>query len=256
MFKYISHELKNALHRKYTYYYVIGILALCVIANAAVVGFRMIYGTNEGTYAYNLMVYATWCFVIPYYSCIFISDMIFGKTYPNPMIKDKDTSSLSRTQIYFSKLIAQILLAVVFVAVAFVILLATTCLFQIKDGMVSGYEITDFLGKMALAVPLWIAGISMGNMFLFVHEKKKFAFIGYYVITLVIPRIIMFFAAEPFRWAFFRFLRTYTITQNFSLIPYPADPARNELLIVLLGVIFTVISSAIGCVYYNKKKFK
>ena len=256
MFKYSVHEFVTALKRKSFLFYVIGILALCVIANAAVVGFRMIYGTNEGTYAYNLMVYATWCFVIPYYSCIIIADIVIGRTFPNPMIKDKDTNGLSRTQLYFAKLIAEVLLSIVLVAIAFVFLLGTTALFQIKDGMVSGYEITDFLGKMLLAVPLWIAGISMGNMFLFTHEKKKLAYIGYFTITLVIPRLIMFFAAEPFRWAFFRFLRTYTITQNFSLIPYPADPARSVGLTIALGVIFTIVSSVIGCVYYNKKKFK
>lgn len=256
MLNYICKEFKGALRRKYTYAYVVGILALCVIANAAVVGFRMIYGTNEGTYAYNLMVYATWCFVIPYYSCIIIADMIFGKTYPNPMIKDKDTNGLSRTQLYFSKMIAAILLAMVFVVIAFVFLLGTTALFQIRDGMVSGYEISDFLGKMMLAVPLWIAGISMGNMFLFMFEQKKKAFIGFFIVTLVIPRLIMFFAAEPFRWAAFRFLRKFTITQNFSLIPYPADPARSVPLTIAMGVIVTIVSSIVGCVYFNKKSFK
>lgn len=256
MINYTIHEFKGALSRKYTYYYVIGILALCIIANAAVVGFRMIYGTNEGTYAYNLMVYATWCFVIPYYSCIFIADMVFGKVYPNPMIKDKNTSSLSRSQIYFSKLIASILLAIVFVVIAFVVLIATTALFQIRDGMVTGYEIEDFLEKMIIAIPLWIAGISIGNMFLFIFENKKKAFIGFFIVTIIIPRTIMIFAAEPFRWSLFRFLRKYTITQAFSLIPYPADPARNVPLTIAIGVIAIIISSTIGCVYYNKKKFK
>lgn len=255
MINYIMREMKLAFHRKYTYAYVLGILALCVIANAAVVGFRMIYGTNEGTYAYNLMVYATWCFVIPYYSCIFIADMIFGKEYPNPLIKDKDTKNLSRTQLYLSKLIASVLLAVVFVVIAFIALLATTALFQIKDGMVSSYEIVDFLEKMLIAIPLWIAGLAIANMFLFMFEEKKKAFVGYFILTLIIPRVIMIFAAEPFKWAFFRFLRTYTITQNFSLIPYPADPARNVPLTIALGVIFTVVPTVIGCINYNKKKF-
>lgn len=255
MVNYIIRQFGAAMRRKYTYAYVIGILALCVVANAAVVGFRMIYGTNEGTYAYNLMVYATWCFVIPYYSCIFIADMIFGKEYPNPMIKDKDTKDLTRTQIYLSKFIASALLSIVFMVIAFVFLLLTTSLFQINEGMVKGYQITDFLGKMLLAVPLWIAGIAFGNMFLFIFENKKKAFIGFFVLVLIIPRAIMIFAAEPFKWAFFRLLRTYTITQNFSLIPYPADPARNVTLTIVLGFVYAIIATVTGIVAYNKKKF-
>ena len=256
MFKYIIREFNSAIHRKYTYAYLLGILVLCIVANAAVVGFRMIYGTNEGTYAYNLMVYATWCFVIPYYTCIFIADMIFGKEYPNPLIKDKDTKNLSRVQIYLSKLIASIVLALVFAVITFVVLLITTSLFQINEGFVKGYEIKSFLNKMAIAIPLWIAGIAFGNMFLFVFENKKKAFIGFFVLVLVIPRLIMLFAAEPFKWALFKFLRTYTITQNFSLIPYPADPARNVPLTIALGIIYAVISTVVGIVVYKKKSFK
>lgn len=255
MLKYILRDFTTAIKRKYTYAYIIGILALCVVANAAVVGFRMIYGTNEGTYAYNLMVYATWCFVIPYYSCIIIADMIFGKEYPNPMIKDNVSKNLSRTQIYLSKFIASSVLAICFAAIAFVFLLITTSLFQIGEGFVKAYQIKDFLGKMMIAVPLWIAGISFGNMFLFVFESKKKAFIGFFVLVLVIPRLVMLLAAEPFKLALFRFLRTYTITQNFSLIPYPADPARNVPLTIALGIIYAVIAAVVGIVSYNKKKF-
>ena len=96
MFRYIARDFKNALHRRYTYAYVIGIFALCLIANISVVAFRMVYGTNEGTYAYNILNYTTWCFVVPYYSCMFIADMGFGKVYPNPQIKDKITKDMSR----------------------------------------------------------------------------------------------------------------------------------------------------------------
>lgn len=252
----ILREFKTAFRRKYTYVYIIGILALCVIANAAVVGFRMIYGTNEGTYAYNLMVYATWCFVLPYYSCIFISDMVFGKEYPNPYIKDNYTKDLNRTQIYLSKLFAAILLAVVFVVVAFLFLLGTTTLFQIKDGFVTGYEIVDFLEKMVIAIPLWIAGIAFGMMFLFVFEKKKFAYIGFFILTFLIPRGIMELAGEPLRLAPFRAIRTFLITQNFSLIPYPADPARNVPLTIFLGFLYAIVATIVGCTVYNKKKFQ
>ena len=256
MFSNILREFKTAFARKYTLVYIIGIFALCVIANAAVVGFRMIYGTNEGTYAYNLMVYATWCFVLPYYSCIFIADMVFGKEYPNPYIKNNYTKDLNRTQIYLSKFIAAIMLAVIFVIVAFLFLLGTTALFQIKDGFVAGYEIRDFVEKMFIAIPLWIAGIAFGIMFLFIFDKKKIAYIWFFVLTLIIPRGIMELAGEPLRLAPARFIRTYLITQNFSLIPYPADPARNVPLTIALGFIYAIAATVIGCVAYNKKKFQ
>lgn len=256
MFQYIARDLKTALHRKHTYVYVIGIFVLCLVCNIAVVAFRTIYGTNEGTYAYNIIEYATWCFIIPYYSCIFIADLGFGKTYPNPQIKDKVTKNMSRGAIYLSKLIVELVLAVLFMAIAVLALLGITTLFQFRDGTISAYSIKDFLSKMVVAIPLWFAGVSFGNMFLFIFENKKKAYIGFFLLTLVIPRIIMFFAAEPFSVSFFRFIRTYLISQNFSLLPYPADPARNVTLIVLSGIAYAIISSVIGIVYYKKKQVK
>ena len=254
MFSYIARDLKDALHRKSTYAYVIGILAICLIANIAVVAFRMIYGTNEGTYAYNIIEYATWCFVLPYYSCIFIADLGFGKTYPNPQIKDKVTKNMSRSAIYVSKLISELILAVIFLVIAFIVLIGTTTLFQFKDGTISFYSIKDFVSKMVIALPLWFAGVAFGNMFLFIFEKKKKAYIGFFILTLIIPRIIMFLAAEPLSIPVFRFIRTYLISQNFSLLPYPADPARNVPLTVITGILYAVIASIIGIVFYKKKK--
>lgn len=254
MFQYMARDLKSALQRKHTYIYVIGIFAIVLIANIAVVAFRMIYGTNEGTYAYNIIEYATWCFIIPYYSCICISDLGFGKNYPNPQIKDKVTKNMSRTAIYLAKLLTEIILAVMFLVIAFIFLVAITTLFQFRDGTISIYSIKDFLSKMVIAIPLWFAGIAFGNMFLFIFEDKKKAYIGFFILTLIIPRIIMLFAAEPLSIPFFKAIRTYLISQNFSLLPYPADPARNVPLTVISGLLYAVIASIIGIVFYKKKK--
>ncbi|HOO27686.1 MAG TPA: hypothetical protein PLU43_04420 [Lachnospiraceae bacterium] len=254
MGSYIARELKKALKRRYTYAYVLGILILCLLANIAVMAFRTIYGTNEGTYAYNLIEYATWCFVLPYYSCIFIADMGFGKIYPNPHIKDNVTKNLSRTQIYLSKLITEVLLAIVFLVIAFILLISITALFQLRDRTICSYTIWDFTQKMVFATPLWIAGISFGNMFLFLFEDKRKAYVGFFILTFAVPRIIMQLAAEPLKLAPFKVIRTYLITQNFSLLPYPADPARNIPLTVALGFIYAAIASVIGAIVYNKKK--
>lgn len=250
MVKNIFLELKNAISRKYTVIYVLCIAALIIIANVAVMAFRAIYGANEGTYAYNLIEYATWCFVIPYYTCIFIADIVINGQM-NSKVNVSDKKSVKD---YITKLIAALLLGVIFVVIAVVALLAITSLFQIKDEPVDIISVSDFLGKMFIACPLWFAGVAFGTMFLFMFERKRNAIISFFVLTLVIPRIIMLFAAEPFVIPFFRFIRTYTITQNFYLIPYPADPARNVGLTIALGIIYGLLATVIGCICYTKKK--
>ncbi len=255
MLQYISRDLKTVIRRRYTLAYVIGIVALCLIANIAVVGFRMIYGTNDGTFAYNLIEYATWCFILPYYSCICIADIVFGKLYPNPRIKDKVTKNMSRTQIYFSKFIASVLLAMVFLIIAFAFLMGTTTLFQLGDGTMHLWVVQEFLDKMWLALPLWIAGVSIANMCLFITKHKVKAYATFIVITLAVPRVIMFFAAEPFEWGIFRNLRIFLISQNFSLLPYPADPNRSVPLIIGIGIVYSIVANVVGVIAFNKKKF-
>ena len=255
MLQYISRDLKTVIRRRYTLAYVIGIVALCLIANIAVVGFRMIYGTNDGTFAYNLIEYATWCFILPYYSCICIADIVFGKLYPNPRIKDKVTKNMSRTQIYFSKFIASVLLAMVFLIIVFAFLMGTTTLFQLGDGTMHLWVVQEFLDKMWLALPLWIAGVSIANMCLFITKHKVKAYATFIVITLAVPRVIMFFAAEPFEWGIFRNLRIFLISQNFSLLPYPADPNRSVPLIIGIGIVYSIVANVVGVIAFNKKKF-
>lgn len=254
MFHYIARDFKAALHRRYTYAYVIGIFVACLIANIAVVAFRTIYGTNEGTYAYNIIVYATWCFILPYYSCIFIADMGFGKIYPNPQIRDSVTKNMSRTAIYLSKLIAELLLAILFLVIAFILLIGITTVFHFADGTVRVSDIKDFVDKMLIAIPLWFAGVAFGNMFLFIFEEKNKAYIGYFILTLIAPRIVMAFAAEPLCFGPAKSIRTILITQAFSLLPYPADPARNVPLTIAIGIIYGVIASVVGIIVYHKKK--
>ena len=251
MIKDIFTEFNTAIKRKYTLVYLLSLAALVILANTAVVAFRVIYGDNEGTFAYNLLEYATWCFVIPYYSCIFISDIVFDKGLP---AKSQESSVPFR--LYITKLISSILLAAVFLVAAFAFLIGVTALFQISDGGLKSYMILSFTNKMVLAIPSWFGGICFANASLFIHSKKKNAFISYFIITLVIPRIIMFFAAEPFRIAAFRFLRKFTITQNISLIPYPADPSRSVPLTIALGLVYGLIACAVGIVFYAKKSPK
>ena len=256
MLRFICSDLKSIFARKDTYMYLAGTVILILIANIAVMSFRFIYGANEGTYAYNLLEYATWCFIIPYYSCIFIAHIVMGKSYPNPNIKDKNTSGLNRTKIYLSKLIACIIIGAIFMIFAMFALIGITSLFQLGDGGLTAYAIKDFLGKMVIATSVWYAGVSFGIMFLFIFENRRQAYLWFAVLTIIIPRFIMFFAAEPFRIGVFRLVRKYTLTQNLSLVPYFADPSRNVPLTIALGVLYGTIATVIGCICYNKKKFK
>lgn len=250
---YIADEVVSAIKRKGTYFYVGGVAILCILANLAMIAFRTIYGMNDGSYAYNLILFAEWVFVIPYYSTVLIADIIFGKEYPNPHIKTKVTIGLNRVQLYLGKLISEILLSAIFVFVAIVLFLGITILFS-SDGTIGWWTILDFCQKVLIAVPLWVAGVSIANACFFIFESKKKAFITFFVIVLFIPRVIMFLAMEQINLLPFVLIKQYLlITPRFGELQY--FYTLNIPLIVGLGVIYTIISTVIGIIAFKKKEF-
>lgn len=253
MIKYISREVKAAFKLKMAMVLAICVVGICLVANLAVMAFTLIYGSNiDGVLGSNVLAFATWCFPIPYLATILFAVMVFIQ-YPDPHIKDNITKDLSRTTIYLGKFISALAISLVYMLLAFVVLLITTRIFH-SD--ITSYDVKLFIENMAVSVPLWIAGISFGIMFLFIFTEKKKAYIGFYILTLVIPRIIMFFAAEPFSLKPFIVLRKFLMSQSFSHIPYIADPDRSVPVIICQGVVYTIISCIVGIIYYNKKDRK
>jgi len=253
MIRYVARETGRAIKRKYTLVYIIGFLVLCLIANIAMTCFRAVYGMNDGAFAYNLIIFAEGVFCIPYYSCVFLSDIVFGTEYPDPHIKDRTTVKLHRWELYIGKLIATVLLAMVMFIIAFALLIGTTVLFGIQDGTIDKWTILDFIDKASVALPLWIAGISIGQMFLFVHKSnKRNAFVGYYVLVLLIPRVIMLLASESIGLRPFVWLSGIIITPQFQALQFMFTMDRGKCWI--LGGIYTLISSLIGLAAYYRRK--
>ena len=259
MIRYLFSDFARAIRSKGAKAYFIGTAALILIANIAVICFRIIYGSNEGTFAYNVFEYASWCFLIPYYSCILIGMIAFGPQYVRPRKRGMTLGCgdvkhrFSPALFYMEKLVLAILCAAVFLVAAFVMLYVITLLFHINEGMIGWPIVKNFLNKACLSLPLWFAGISFAIMFLFIFEKKWKAVLGFAVVTVVIPQIIRIFSLDNFKLEFFRTIRRYTITQSFGLVPYPSYPDRSVPLIVTLGFVYGILAVVIGMIVYGKK---
>lgn len=250
MVKYIFRELKTAYKTKMAKILALAVVGICLVANLAVMAFTLIYGSNiDGVLGSNVLAFASWCFPIPYLATILFADLVYG-TYPDPHIKDGVTKNMSRTAVYLSEFFSGLIVSLSYMILAFIVLLVTTRIFH-SD--ITAYDISLFIENMLVSVPLWIAGVSFGFMFLFMFESKKKAYIGFFVLTLVIPRFIMFFAAEPFSLSPFLLVRKILISQSFGHIPYIADPQRNVPFIICQGIVYTILACVVGIVNYNKR---
>ena len=248
MFGYILNDFKRAIQSKGAKIYFFGTVGLILLANIAVICFRAIYGSNEGTFAYNVFEYASWCFLIPYYSCIILAVTAIGRENIRPR-----KEGLKPWQIYVSKLIETVMLAAVFLVIAFVLLYVVTWIFHMNEGIIKWPIVWLFLKKAFLSLPLWFAGISFAIMFLFIFKERWMAYMGFAAITVIIPQLIRIFSLDSFKLGFFRAIRRYTITQSFGLVPYPSYPERSVPLIVAIGIVYGVAAMVIGIIVYNKK---
>lgn len=259
MGKFLINDFKRAITSKGAKWYLICTAALILVANIAVVCFRFIYGSNEGTFAYNVFEYASWCFLIPYYSCIVIAMIAVGQEYVRPKksgmtLTCRDAKhTFAPAALYIEKLAVSVMIAAVFLVVAFAVLYVITLLFHINEGIMPWPIVKNFLNKALISLTLWFAGISFAIMFLFIFEKRLKAVIGYAIVTVVIPQIIRVLSLDTFKLGFARAIRRYTITQSFGLVPYPSYPDRSVPLIVTIGLVYGIIAIVIGITVYTRK---
>ncbi|MBO6138207.1 MAG: hypothetical protein J6O71_06295 [Lachnospiraceae bacterium] len=254
MVYYILSELKQAVKRKLCRNYFICIILMCLLANLAITVFRdLLYGVNDGTYAYNLIMFAKGFFWIPYYSCIFLADIVFGEKYPDPRIRNRSNVGLGRVKIYLGKLIAEWLLLLIFAVITTVLFLAITAVFQIHDGTIDSSVVIDFIKNVAYAFPLLMAGVSLSNMCLFLFDKKKTAYIAFALLVVLIPRVIMLLSTDSIAIAPMHAIRELLLTPQFQSLQFYATLDIPK--IIISSVIYIIISSAVGCIRFCKKKW-
>ncbi|MCR5774450.1 MAG: ABC transporter permease [Lachnospiraceae bacterium] len=254
MFRYIYTEFFKTIRSKYSIKFILAIVATFVLANLAMIAFRdYVYGTNDGTYGYNIIMFAGGFFWMPYYVTIFISDMVFGETYPDPFIKDRITKRLRRPHLYIGKLLTTFLMLIFYVAFAFIAFIGISTLFQLSTGTLSGAVVKDFAVNVMCAVPLLAAGCSLGMMALFCFERKLWAFVTFWVITIVVPRIVMLLGAEPISIALFKTIKDKVLlTPQFTTLQFFAS--RDVPQILISSAVYIIVSTLIGGYVFCRKR--
>ncbi|MBQ9361387.1 MAG: hypothetical protein IJT96_10180 [Lachnospiraceae bacterium] len=253
MLRYVWTQFQKTIRSKYSIKFILGIIATFVLANLAMIAFRdYVYGTNDGTYGYNIIMFAGGFFWVPYYATIFISDMVFGETYPDPFIKDRITKRLRRPHLYVGKLLTSWVMLLVYVTFAFVAFIAISTLFQLSTGTLSADVIKDFAINVLCAVPLLMAGCSIGMMCLFCMDKKVGAFVMFWGMTIVIPRIIMLLGAEPLSIEVFKFIKDkILITPQFTTLQFFAS--RNVKQILISSIVYIILTTLVGGYVFCRK---
>jgi len=186
MSKYIKSELFRIMRVKSTYLFVIISTLLLVSSNLVLASVKLSdskfpYATTDFSFS---NVVSGIIFVL--FLCIMVSNMVFSNEYGNHTMKNSISFGLTRSTIYFGKLIVQFIYAIVALAVIIGVHVISAYVL-LKN---SGTDSLLMLMKTCLfCLPLFVFGLAITNCFSFLFESTGATIASSFGILLALPLI-------------------------------------------------------------------
>jgi ABC-2 type transport system permease protein len=168
MISYIKSELYRILHYKWTYLFIAICSTLLVSSNIVLAAVKW----SETTFPYGNTAFSIGNFIggmsFVFILCITVGSMVFGNEHGNHTMKNSVSYGIPRGMIYVSKLLVEIIYAVVafFIITGFHV--ASAYLLLEHSHLNELYE----LGKVFIAsFPIYLFVLAMVNCFAFIFES-------------------------------------------------------------------------------------
>lgn len=265
MLNYISSELYKTFRRKYTKISLAVIALLCICGNALVRMTFSIAGRMDSSYPFYLgVMLMPMCFAI----LTLVVDAVFSDEYKYGTLKNPISFGISRGEIYFGKLIVEIVLMLVTIAMVLVVYTASALVFSQLGAhdAIEWQAVSLFLQKTALSLPLWLGMLGILNMLVFAFRSNAlFGMSAMLVFSFPGPVLGMLASLRPWLEAIYKL----TISRQFSLLtggagfmiggPGPAArPVRPEIIpwCILVGLSWFVVSSITGYLLFRRREIK
>lgn len=249
MINYIKAELYRNFHHTYFWIWT-GVFAISSIL------INILFKGPGNTSLDQLMGMSLMALLVPIYIVLCYIDMTSAEEQKNKTMKNVLSFGLSRNKFVLSKLIVSIILS--FLG-AFIIMGAFygSGALLFKAGKDFSTILPIFIKSLIAAVPLWIAAVSIG-LFLSIAFSSNTIFSIVYVIlfsaTAGIIKFLMIFVSK-------KFITVYNmlITVKLSdLSPQSGIKLTNHVIFTdaTLGIVYTIIFTALAMIYFSKKEIK
>lgn len=265
MLNYISSELYKTFRRKYTKISLAVIALLCVAGNALIRMTFSIVGKMNSAYPFYLgIMLMPMCFAI----LTLAVDAVFSDEYKYGTLKNPISFGISRGEMYFGKLIVEIVLMLVIVAWILVVYTASALVFSQLGAHdpIEWQAVSLFLQKAALSLPLWLGMLGILNMLVFAFRSNAlFGMSAMLVFSFPGPVLGMLASLRPWLEVIYKL----TISRQFSLLtggagfmiggPGPAARPVQPAIIpwcILVGLSWFVVSSITGYLLFRRREIK
>ena len=197
-----------------------------------------------------------------------VVDAVFSDEYKYGTLKNTISFGISRAEIYFGKLIVEIILMLSTIALVLVVYTASGLLFsQIgAHGAIEWQAVRLFLEKTALSLPLWLGMLGILNLLVFSFRSNTlFGFSAMIVFSFPGPVLGLMRGVVPELGTLYKL----TLARQFEQLtggagfllggPGPAArPVEPEIIpwCILVGLAWFVLSSIAGCLLFRRREIK
>lgn len=248
MLNYIKADLYRVFNRLYFW-----VFTGCIAASAVLIFilFKVNHVNGMGLTAITSTVAKA--IGIPVFLLIVLVDMITSEEHKNITLRNVVTFGMSRSKLIISKIITCVIL--MFIA-AFIILAVCYGSGTLLFGLGSDFPGTiklDLL-KLLVAVPLWIAAISLGTLLSLVFTNNTaFAFVyaGAFVVVKSVIKLLAIFVNGGF-------MKVHALLITTQLDKVGAAGAANQDFVtaIVSGIIYTIVFTGLSILYFERKEVK
>lgn len=249
MGNYLGAELYKATHRRT---YSLSMLAL-ILGGEALLLFLLKTASfsNAATYDDVLSVLPL-SLTVGLYLVLAVCDLVFSDQYKQNTLKNEVAYGTPRSRIYFGKLLAAVISAVVFCAVIIGFFLGVGVLaFPMGDAGAVTAQLVKLGKALAVALPVWLGALSFAIMLLFVMKGSATVAVVY-VLTLSLGDIL------DLMQIFLPKIGHICAAVQRCLINTPMDTVMNGSFDIpyawAVGMAWFIVSAIIGAICFQKRE--
>jgi len=250
MINYIKAELYRNFNRLYYWNFVILISIAGLLLNIII----KITAVSDHMSLVGVMTMGIQVINVPIFLVIMMVDMITSEENKKLTLKNIVSFGVARNKIILSKIIATTILSAIAALIILTVFLgSSTILFGLGEDF-SISILKDFSLRLLAAVPLWIAGISIGTLLsLAIKNNTIFALIyaGLFTVSGLVLQMLSNLISEKFMY-----IHKILITTNLMNLRYDVVGKDTLIFAAIVGIVYTILFTILSILYFSKMEVK
>ena len=254
MSSYLKSEIYRLVHSKGTYIFIACCTAVVVLLEVLLAVFPTQYTTTK--YAFSSMFSNLGVVMM---LCLSIVSVVFAEESKNHTLKNAVAYGISRSDIFFGRLMAELLLAIISFVIVIGAYIAGGYMLLANSGQI---YLTELITGMAGAIPILILCVVFTHALYYIVDNEITLSVIWFVIIFAIPKIIGLLGmkveaaaaiAKWMPWFIITDVGSDTETGAFIIGWLTQDGMMRCLLV---GIIGSIVFYIIGLAALNKKEIK